>query len=393
MVGKQPPKSCTPLEINPAIVPRESSPDWAARSLLRDRRALAVGLSISLCLHVLGYWLAPGLKTAWKDGSIVAYALSLTPRLPPRDEPKSKPRAERRSARPAPQPSPLPPEITKSINESSIDFGSSGLESATDMAPEILGESLQKSLGALPRVSINPEVARPVSPTAGSHPPGTGRVAEFELPSSVSIAFSARSSITDGVAHYSWKREGGQYETQSTLQATGFFVNMFAGVLHQVSRGSVTTAGLAPDAFHLRRGDNAPDTAEFARTASELRLSRAGGSPRAQPLPAAIQDTQSFVFHLAYLLAQIGDTGRPIELMVTNARKVYRYRFQIMGVGPIETPLGVVETVHLKSEAADPTDAYEVWLAPSYYNLPVRLKFFAGRFPIELIATSIGSER
>ncbi|MBL8513758.1 MAG: hypothetical protein JNJ55_07180, partial [Betaproteobacteria bacterium] len=67
--------------------------------------------------------------------------------------------------------------------------------------------------------------------------------------------------------------------------------------------------------------------------------------------------------------------------------------FQILGIGPQETPLGVVNAVHLKSEAADPTDVYEVWLAPSYYNLPVRLKFFAGRFPIELVATSIRSER
>jgi hypothetical protein len=376
------------LSTPPFETRRASPPDWAERSLLRDKRALAIGLTISLLLHALGYWLAPGLTAAWKESGLVTYALSLAPRAAPKPE-----------AKPAPRPASKPdlplqeaaPRIAAQDTIAPIDFGTDDLASVTPPNAESLDASLQRVLATLPRISALEPAASPGSAPAPIAV--TGDVPVFELPPKVSIAFAARSSITDGVANYTWAREAGRYETQSTLQATGFFVSMFAGVMHQTSKGAVTTSGLAPDSFQFRRGDSAPDSAEFARTAGELRLTRGGSATRAQPLPAAIQDTQSFVFHLAYVLAQGKDAGRPIELMVTNARKVYRYRFQILGIGPQETPLGVVEAVHLKSEAADPTDVYEVWLAPSYYNLPVRLKFFAGRFPIELVATSIRSER
>ncbi len=369
-----------------------ASPNWADRSLLRDRRALAVGLSISLFVHAIGYWLAPGLTTAWKDASLVTYALSLAQRPARAPDQPAEAKPARRALKPTAPPVVSGGDAIHAAQPASMEVGSGTLESASALATDSIAERLQDSLGALPVIAVASEPAKPAAPeTARAQLPGAAP--GFDLPGSVSITFSARSSITDGVAHYTWKREAGRYETQSTLQATGFFVSMFAGVMHQVSRGAVTESGLAPEAFQFRRGDSAPDTAEFARASGELKLARAGGAPRSQPLPPAIQDTQSFVFHLAYLLAQNRQRGQAIELMVTNARKVYRYGFQVIDTGSLETPLGVVEAVHLKSEAADPTDAYEVWLAPSYYNLPVRLKFFAGRFPIELVATSIGSER
>ena len=61
----------------------------------------------------------------------------------------------------------------------------------------------------------------------------------------------------------------------------------------------------------------------------------------------------------------------------------------IESIGTLRTRAGTVQTVHLRSESADPEDTYEVWLAPGNYHLPVKLKFYAGRFPVELIATSI----
>lgn len=378
---------CT-LSNSPSAIQRASPPDWAERSLLRDKRALVAGLSISLLLHALGYWLAPGLTAAWKEAGLVTYALSLAPRPAPAPDVKPNPRPQRRRSLPTQE---APPRVASQDAIAPIDFGAGDLAIAPAPNAESLEAGLQRVLAALPHIAAPDPATAPTAASATAS--GAVEVPAFELPPSVSIAFTARSSITDGVAHYTFKREAGRYETQSTLQATGFFVSMFAGVMHQTSKGEVTRAGLAPESFQFRRGDSAPDSAEFVRSASELRLTRAGSQTRAQPLPAAIQDTQSFVFHLAYMLALSKDAGRPIELMVTNARKVYRYRFQILGIGPQETPLGVVDAVHLKSEAADPTDVYEVWLAPSYYNLPVRLKFFAGRFPIELVATSIRSER
>jgi hypothetical protein len=50
---------------------------------------------------------------------------------------------------------------------------------------------------------------------------------------------------------------------------------------------------------------------------------------------------------------------------------------------------GTVQALHLRSEASNPEDTYEVWLAVAHYHLPFKIKFFAGRFPVELIAASI----
>ncbi|MBL8522658.1 MAG: DUF3108 domain-containing protein [Betaproteobacteria bacterium] len=198
------------------------------------------------------------------------------------------------------------------------------------------------------------------------------------------------SSVSDGVADYTWKREGNQYEIDSTMQATGFIIGSLVGALHQVSRGEIAPGGLQPTSFSMRRGDAEADTADFMRASNELKLVRKGRS-QVLPMPPRIQDMQSFLFQLAYDAPRLKSPEDRLDVMVTNARKVYRHRFRQVGVETVQTRSGPVEALHLLSEAADPEDAYEVWLAPKNYHLPVKIKFFAGRFPIELIATSIRS--
>ena len=78
-----------------------------------------------------------------------------------------------------------------------------------------------------------------------------------------------------------------------------------------------------------------------------------------------------------------------INVQVTNARKVYEYKFKRIGEETVATRLGPLAAIHLRSEAADPEDVYEVWLAPQYFYMPVKLKFFMGRFPIEQVASSV----
>jgi hypothetical protein len=61
-----------------------------------------------------------------------------------------------------------------------------------------------------------------------------------------------------------------------------------------------------------------------------------------------------------------------------------------MGTERLETRFGAVDTVRLLSEAANPEDQYEVWLAPRYFYLPIKLKYYLGRFQVEQLATRIG---
>jgi hypothetical protein len=355
------------------------------------RRAAAWGLGASIGIHVLAYWLAPGLAEVWREPAVLAYAIGLEAAVPSAG-PKAP--ADTARSRPAPARRALPVEVAPRPDRDAvraIDLDANEVSALTEAL--VLG-GVQRAEDALQAIDVAlPVTVQATAPAAesavaaGDTPQVTGG---FDLPTRVSIHYRATSSITDGVAHYSFRREGGKYETESTLEATGFFISMFAGVMHQVSRGDVHPGGLRPDRFTLRRGDAAPERAEFRHALRELVLMRRGET-RAQPLPSGLQDTQSFVFHLAYLLANRMDAAAPIDVLVTNARKVYRHRFMVIGTVQVPTDWGMVEAVHLRSDAANREDVYEVWLSPQQHYLPIRIKFFAGRFPIELIATSIRS--
>ena len=212
----------------------------------------------------------------------------------------------------------------------------------------------------------------------------------MELPSRISIAYNATTSVADGVANYKWKRKGDKYEFVSTIQAEGFFVNMFAGTITQESTGTVTPKGLEPDMFTIRRGDREAETAEFLRSTGLVKLSR-GSVSRQVPLPPNLQDTQSFLFQLAIEAPKLKSAEDRLTIMVTNARGLNSYTFKKVGEGALETRLGTVETVHLVRETSEPRDNYEAWLSPKHHYLPVKLKFFVDRFPAELIATNITS--
>jgi hypothetical protein len=245
--------------------------------------------------------------------------------------------------------------------------------------------------GTAPAVTEVTPVAieKPASPETLPAVPATAQV--VELPSRVWIAFHATTSVADGVAHYNWKREGTKYSFESTIQATGFFVEMFVGTITQQSTGEVTAAGIEPGMFTIRRGDREPETAEFQRATNEVKLSR-GSETRQIPMPANLQDTQSFLFQLAVEAPKLKTAEDRLTISVTNARGINRYTFKKVGEAVLETRLGAVETVHLARETSEPRDGYEAWLSPKHHYLPVKLRFFLDRFPAELIATNITSK-
>jgi len=367
-------------------------PPEAAWSFLRSRRSMLLACGISAGVHVFAYWSAPAFVAAWHEPQVARYdAVLLTPlaekkvstNSPGKGAAAEPRRKSTNTARRAP-----PPTIVARNETRLVAAENAMATTATEPAPETGARTTSDSATAESDVKVEPLAPAPIAQAVPETLPA--EEPSPELPASISIAYRMTSSVSDGVADYSWKRDGNQYEIDSTMQATGFIVGSLVGALHQVSRGEISPSGLMPASFSIRRGEGEAETADFVRSTNEMKLVRKGKT-QLVPMPARIQDMQSFLFQLAYDAPRLKSPDERLEVMVTNARKVYRHRFRQIGVETVQTRAGPVETLHLLSESADPEDAYEVWLALKNHHLPVKIKFFAGRFPIELIATSIRS--
>ena len=375
------------------------------KTWLRAHRASLIALSFSFALHTLAtvgtpVWLDAGHKpevahfnavlipsTKLESAELVVRAKPLPAGVVPRTVPR---RLRRAAGPPKSEAAFIAPENAIAVEEPP---GPSQDNARTaEQGADVKGADAPVTTAAGPfDAPIGPELA-PVAienPALATVPvPETAPMAP--LPSRVSISYNATSSIADGVAHYTWRRTGEKYSFESTIQASGFFAEMFAGTLTQYSVGSVTANGIAPTQFTIRRGDREAETVEFQPATKEVKLSR-GAESRQVAMPPNLQDTQSFLFQLAIEAVKLKSAEDRLTIFVTNARGINRYTFKKVGESTLETRFGTVETIHLVREISDPSDGYEVWLSPQHHYLPIKLKFFVGRFPAELIATTLSS--
>ena len=368
---------------------------------LRPYRALMVALGLSVAMHIVATVGTP----IWFAGSQEPRAITFSAVLNPSATSESTAAADYvkpTSSRPAPRrarvraPLPLPTPksqaaFTAPENAIAVDRPASGDQADADLAGAGAGTpAVTAGLTALPAGTEIPSVVAETPLAAGAPATVPEAAPAMELPSRVSISYNASTSVADGVAHYSWKREGDKYTFESTISASGFFVDIFVGTITQKSSGTVTAAGIEPSLFSIRRGNRAAETAEFMRATREIKLSR-GTETQQLPMPPNLQDTQSFLFQLAIEAAKLRTADDRLTIVVTNARGLNRYTFKKVGESILETRLGPVETLHLVRETSEPRDGYEVWLSPKHHYLPIKLKFFLDRFPAELIATTISS--
>ncbi len=369
--------------------------DW-----LRTYRKLLIALGASAALHLIATVGTPIWFHAWQRPETLQFNAVLNPIAVPASvvEPVAANVVPKKtSARPrAPRPLPTPKsEATFAAPENAIavERAAAGDDIGPATAVDATGDKNSAppaATAAIPTTSETAPVVAEKSVPADVLAPEIIAAPAMDLPSRVSIAYRATTSVADGVAHYKWTRDGAKYEFVSTIQAEGFFINMFAGTITQQSTGTVTSTGLEPAQFSIRRGDREAETVEFQRATKEIKLSR-GTNSRVLPMPPNLQDTQSFLFQLAVEAVKLKTADDRLNILVTNARGVNRYTFKKAGESTIETRLGPVETVHLVRETSELRDSYEVWLSPKYHYLPVKLKFFVDRFPAELIATNITS--
>ena len=76
-----------------------------------------------------------------------------------------------------------------------------------------------------------------------------------------------------------------------------------------------------------------------------------------------------------YQFAFAPPQGSIVKLQVTNGRKLDSYAYWVVEEA-LETPMGVLNTLHLGKQREEGEKDTEVWLAADYHYLPVKISQF-----------------
>jgi len=295
-------------------------------------------LGFSLAAH-LALLLGPhfSLPVKLAPAPIMEARLSPSQPLPARLTTPKSPRTAKPKPRPAKKISPLPVEATP----------------APVAQPD-----------AAPALAEKPPPALEVEPATPAPPAMPQRVTtRFTV-------FKGLNGIRVGRAEQVWNTDGERYTISSVAEASGLFSLFASGQFIQESQGEITPTGLKPLIYRVTRGkggEDKTDTAQFDWNAMTLTLT-GSGSKQTLKLPERTQDLLSFMYQLAFAPPQ----SSAVKLQMTNGRKLDNYAYWVVEEA-LETPMGVLNTLHLGKHREEGEKDTEVWLAADYHYLPVKI--------------------
>ena len=313
-------------------------------------RKLAIFAALSLIAHVLivGDLRLPAWPTA-EDPPPLRVRLQAAPALLP-----VLPRPAK-AAQPAAAPAAALPELATTTA-----YDAPAINPATPRADE----------GAAVHASPAPE-----TPTAVAAPVETKPALARRLPHNGELPYQVylgNNRFNVGRTRQSWTISDGRYRLSSASETSGLAALFVRQSIEYNSSGLLTADGLRPETFsneRVRSGKKDSASARFDWTALTLTY---GEPPRSAPLAANTQDLVSFMYQLGLLPLTPGR----IELPITNGWKLERYELEIGSEQALDTPFGELRAVPVRQLRRANEESIELWLAPAYRWLPVRIRFF-----------------
>jgi hypothetical protein len=344
---------------------------------LHMRRTLVVFVGLSLIAHLL---ILAGIRIQLPDFERAPPPLEArlepAPRLPPvlpaitqapvprtRAQHKHKPSVKHvERVTPAPAPIPAAPRVdTSAIADTPAQSGADASAATADAGPINAG---QLDTMASAQAAEQPAVAtEPVLPVAR------------RLPRKGQITYAlylGTDKFNVGSTLQSWEIDGDSYRLQSVSETSGLVAVFVRQRLAYESRGKLTARGLRPEHFtteRVRSGNLEKARADFDWSAASATV---GNPAHDVALPANAQDIVSFMYQLGLLPLTPGR----IELPITNGWKLERYELDVGREEPLETPFGELRAIPVKQVRHADRESIELWLAPAYRWLPVRIRFF-----------------
>lgn len=337
--------------------------DWLTQAALRTagrRWGFALGALAVLALHL---WLAVALdemRLDWETAAEmpkrlpVAYVRELEQAEPPAPPakivPKPKPRVPEAPAVPASAPEPAPEPPPEPVLE----------------APPLVVAAASEPVVEAPTLPVEPAA----SAVAAAEP--------FEWPASTRLSYVLTGNYrgeVNGNAQVEWIRQGERYQINLDVAVGPSFAPLISR--RMTSDGELTPQGLRP----LRYDE---DTKILFRDRRRVSVLFQGAdvvlaNGRREPAEPGMQDTASQFVQLTWLFLtqrEQFEPGRVVEMPLALPRKLYRWRYEVIGDETLHTPMGPLQTWHLKPqrEAGGGDLTAEVWIAPRLQYLPVRLR-------------------
>lgn len=220
-------------------------------------------------------------------------------------------------------------------------------------------------IGLASTLALTASLAAPIASAATA-----GAVAN--APREIQASYNAyMNGMSIGVIGERFQTARGTYRILSESRPSGIAALIQRQPLKFESRGELTTDGLRPVRFEARRTAAEPPqvTADFKWGEKELVLNNKG-KIESKTLPPGTQDRLSIMYQ--FMFWPLKDS-RHVDFSMTNGRKLDRYRYLVTPDIEIETPLGVMRTLHLVKQR-DPDDTVtEIWLSTAHRNLPVKM--------------------
>jgi hypothetical protein len=194
-------------------------------------------------------------------------------------------------------------------------------------------------------------------------------------PTAATISYNLlRNGTPIGVINEHFEIKNGAYSASSEATATGLFALAQRRPITYTSTGEATKDGLRPLRFEGRR-NNSLSTADFDWKSDKLTMSHDGVN-QTVALPAATQDRLSAMYQFMHLVQQGQSKSRAtgiVEMPMTTGRKLDHYRYDTHTNVVIETPLKRLTTLHLAKQRDQNDSHTEIWLAPEFHYLPVKV--------------------
>ncbi len=326
-----------------------------------DRRLLGA-LSLSLLAHVLAVsspaWHLP-FESDEKD-TVRLLEAHLVPPHQPLPKPELKPQLRRQlkpQLKPNSQARPEP--TTPTLLAKTPSENSQAHAQEPPVAPATSGTSTAP-------VVTEPALTEPTSPQATPKPENTWpRQGHIRY-----IVTRGEKGFMLGLSVHSWEHDDARYSIRTVTETTGL-VSWFKPLkIVQVSTGAIGPTGLAPQEFRVERDGKLAEGARFDGDAMRVSLTDGGATRREEPYVSGAQDLLSHIYQFGLMEKQ-----QRFEVMITTGKKFASYAYDLVGRETISMPIGEVRTLHYRTPPMPGEQTTEIWLAPDYRNLPVRIRF------------------